>query len=140
MCTRKPAAHAEAMAGAVHGQERQQGSRDSAVRFLRHEQTSGLQCGPDTDGAVVPRRGSTNGVFNPTDRSKSGGMPRAGKCGVYSAEVLADAAAALLRRADDAMPCYRLAVTVRATLRISIPQTWTPHRPPRRNCAITPAV
>lgn len=61
----------------------------------------------------VPCRGSTNGTFNPTDRSKSGAMPRAGRDGVFSAEVLADAAAALLRRADDAIPCYRLAVTVR---------------------------
>ncbi|KAK9827976.1 hypothetical protein WJX81_003639 [Elliptochloris bilobata] len=60
----------------------------------------------------VTYRGSTNGVYNPTDRSKSGSMPRAGKNGVYSAEVLAEAAAALLRRADDAVPCYRLAVTV----------------------------
>ena len=62
---------------------------------------------------AYPRRGSTNGTFNPTDRSKSGAMPRAGREGVFSAEVLADAAAALLRRADDAIPCYRLAVTVR---------------------------
>jgi len=39
-------------------------------------------------------------------------MPRAGRGGLYSAEVLADAAAALLRRAPDALPCARLAVTV----------------------------
>ncbi len=58
------------------------------------------------------RRGTIDGAYAPGDRSKSGPMPRAGRGGLYSAEVLADAAAALLRRAPDALPCARLAVTV----------------------------
>lgn len=32
-------------------------------------------------------------------------MPRAGKGGVYSADILAEAAEALLKKAPDALPC-----------------------------------